>query len=84
MTIAMNKTGQGARTLMTGAILLTMMCGCRHNDDIMTDPADLASTLMGTDSEYLLSHGNTYPAVALPFGMNFWTPQTRSNGDGWA
>ena len=47
-------------------------------------PADLANPLMGTDSEYLLSHGNTYPAVALPFGMNFWTPQTRRNGDGWA
>lgn len=46
--------------------------------------ADLASPLMGTDSEYLLSHGNTYPAVALPWGMNFWTPQTRRNGDGWA
>lgn len=48
------------------------------------EPVDLVSTLMGTDSEYLLSHGNTYPAVALPFGMNFWTPQTRKNGDGWA
>lgn len=44
----------------------------------------MVNTLMGTDSEYLLSHGNTYPAVALPFGMNFWTPQTRRNGDGWA
>jgi predicted alpha-1,2-mannosidase len=54
----------------------------RHGQE-SGDPADLVSTLMGTDSEYLLSHGNTYPAVALPFGMNFWTPQTRGNGDGW-
>jgi predicted alpha-1,2-mannosidase len=38
---------------------------------------------MGTESEYLLSNGNTYPAIALPWGMNFWTPQTRDNGDGW-
>ncbi len=30
------------------------------------------------------SAGNTYPAVATPWGMNFWTPQTGKMGDGWA
>lgn len=39
--------------------------------------------LVGTDSEYKLSTGNTYPAIALPWGMNFWTPQTGKMGDGW-
>jgi len=39
---------------------------------------------MGTNSEFKLSNGNTYPAVALPWGMNFWTPQTRNMNDGWA
>lgn len=39
--------------------------------------------LMGTDSEFALSNGNTYPAVAMPWGMNFWTPQTGEMGDGW-
>jgi predicted alpha-1,2-mannosidase len=48
------------------------------------DPADLVNPLMGTDSEFKLSNGNTYPAIALPWGMNFWTPQTRKMGDGWA
>lgn len=48
------------------------------------DPADLVNPLMGTDSEFKLSNGNTYPAIALPWGMNFWTPQTRRMGDGWA
>jgi len=38
---------------------------------------------MGSDSEYKLSSGNTYPAIALPWGMNFWTPQTGKMGDGW-
>jgi len=47
------------------------------------DPADLVNPLMGTDSEYKLSNGNTYPAIALPWGMNFWTPQTRTMGNGW-
>ena len=46
-------------------------------------PADHVSTLTGTLSEYALSTGNTYPATALPWGMNFWTPQTGKMGDGW-
>jgi len=46
-------------------------------------PLDYVSTLMGTDSEYKLSNGNTYPAIALPWGMNFWTAQTGNMGDGW-
>ncbi|HLP72929.1 MAG TPA: GH92 family glycosyl hydrolase, partial [Bacteroidales bacterium] len=45
---------------------------------------DLVNPLMGTDSEFRLSTGNTYPAIALPWGMNFWTPQTRQMGNGWA
>ena len=38
---------------------------------------------MGTMSSYELSAGNTYPAVAMPWGMNAWTPQTGKMGDGW-
>jgi len=44
---------------------------------------DLVNPLVGTESSYSLSHGNTYPAIAVPWGMNFWTPQTGKNGDGW-
>ncbi|MEM9142823.1 MAG: GH92 family glycosyl hydrolase, partial [Bacteroidota bacterium] len=39
--------------------------------------------LMGTDSDFSLSSGNTYPAIAMPWGMNFWTPMTAKMGDGW-
>lgn len=46
-------------------------------------PVDYVNPLMGTASTYELSTGNTYPAIALPWGMNFWTPQTGANGDGW-
>ncbi len=46
-------------------------------------PVDYVNTLMGTDSEFKLSNGNTYPAIALPWGMNLWTPQTSKMGDGW-
>ena len=44
---------------------------------------DLVNPLMGTDSSYELSYGNTYPAVAVPWGMNFWTPVTGEMGNGW-
>ncbi|MCB0565970.1 MAG: GH92 family glycosyl hydrolase [Phaeodactylibacter sp.] len=46
-------------------------------------PVYLANPLMGTDSDFSLSNGNTYPAIALPWGMNFWTPMTSKMGDGW-
>ncbi|MDE1914550.1 MAG: GH92 family glycosyl hydrolase [Sphingomonadales bacterium] len=45
--------------------------------------ADLVNPLMGTDSSYELSYGNTYPAVAVPWGMNFWSPVTGKPGSGW-
>ena len=48
-----------------------------------TQPVDYVSTLVGTQSTYQLSTGNTYPAIAMPWGMNFWTPQTGKMGDGW-
>jgi predicted alpha-1,2-mannosidase len=44
---------------------------------------NLVNPLMGTDSDYSLSNGNTYPAIARPWGMNFWTPQTGKMGNGW-
>ncbi|GAO44648.1 GH92 family glycosyl hydrolase [Flavihumibacter petaseus] len=50
----------------------------------VTDPVEWVNPLMGTDSKPSLSNGNTYPAIALPWGMNFWTPQTNKMGDGWA
>ncbi len=48
------------------------------------EPVDYVNPLMGTDSKVSLSNGNTYPAIALPWGMNFWMPQTGKMGDGWA
>ncbi|WP_455949673.1 GH92 family glycosyl hydrolase [Odoribacter laneus] len=46
--------------------------------------ADYVNPLMGTLSEIQLSTGNTYPAIARPWGMNFWMPQTGKMGNGWA
>jgi len=52
--------------------------------DKVENPVDWADPLMGTDSNGGLSNGNVYPAIARPWGMNFWTPQTGEMGNGWA
>lgn len=47
------------------------------------NPEEFVNPLIGTLSKPSLSNGNTYPAVAVPHGMNLWTPQTGKNGNGW-
>lgn len=63
--------------------LAALISGCTQ-PAAMQDPVDYVSTLVGTQSKHSLSTGNTYPAVAMPWGTHFWTPQTGRNGDGWA
>ncbi|MGC1390900.1 MAG: GH92 family glycosyl hydrolase [Bacteroidales bacterium] len=76
------------RRLITGLIVVGVIFVVviikQAGKDPEKDPVDLVNPLMGTDSEYKLSNGNTYPAIALPWGMNFWTPQTRNMGNGWS
>ena len=70
------------KTLLGGLLLLAVACG-REACPGQLDPVDYVNPLTGTASTYQLSTGNTYPAIALPWGMHFWTPQTGRNGDGW-
>ena len=60
-------------------------CICSNTSDLsfVLNPEELVNPLQGTNSTFEFSTGNTYPAVAVPWGMNFWTPQTRKNGNGW-
>jgi putative alpha-1,2-mannosidase len=44
-------------------------------------PVTLANPLQGTDSLHSYSHGNTYPAIAVPFPMNAWAPYTQPQRD---
>ena len=60
-----------------------LWCGMLKVNGQVSDPVSYVSTLVGTNSKYELSTGNTYPAIALPWGMNFWSPQTGKMGDGW-
>ena len=73
------------RSLILLALLAAAIsCTSRTGVTLADDPVEYVSTLVGTQSDYALSTGNTYPAIALPWGMNFWTPQTGRNGHGWA
>jgi predicted alpha-1,2-mannosidase len=49
----------------------------------ISDPVEWINPLMGTDSKPSLSNGNTYPSICVPWGMNYWVPQTGMNGNGW-
>jgi predicted alpha-1,2-mannosidase len=68
--------------LLLAALLATFLglAGCA----VQAAPLDYVNPLMGTASKPELSNGNTYPAVGLPWGMNYWTPQTGKMGNGWA
>ena len=68
---------------MKKTINLTVALAAAVSAAAATSPADLANPLVGSESTFELSTGNTYPAVARPWGMNFWTPQTGPMGDGW-
>ncbi len=68
--------------MLMGGLLLS--CSVK-NENLKTDTdyVSRVNTLIGSDSKFSLSNGNTYPALALPWGMNFWTPQTGTMGNGW-
>lgn len=66
-------------------ILFVASAGAQeHLVEKVENPVDWVNPLMGTDSKPSLSNGNVYPAIARPWGMNFWTPQTNVMGHGWA
>nr|WP_317891959.1 GH92 family glycosyl hydrolase [uncultured Sphingomonas sp.] len=87
-TIAKALRGASAALLATTALVPGAMPGPMAAVAQDRAPAtealvDLVNPLMGSDSSYELSYGNTYPAVAVPWGMNFWTPVTGRMGSGW-
>ncbi|MDO6560184.1 GH92 family glycosyl hydrolase [Paraglaciecola chathamensis] len=71
--------------------VLLLLTSCGTTTDIKevaatapsVDLVNYVNPLMGTDSKFSLSNGNTYPAIATPWAMNFWTPMTAPIGDGW-
>ena len=66
------------------SLALCALCMSWTSTSAIDNAVDYVNTLVGTHSSFALSTGNTYPAIATPWGMNFWTPQTGKMGDGWA
>lgn len=69
------------KKIFFSATLLFSLLGTAQNKGM--DPVAHVNPLMGTQSSHALSNGNTYPIIARPWGMNFWSPQTGKMGDGW-
>ncbi|WP_375436100.1 GH92 family glycosyl hydrolase [uncultured Hymenobacter sp.] len=69
---------------LTALCLLASTCALAQVAAPDKDPVQWVDPLIGTDSKPSLSNGNTYPAIAMPWGMNFWMPQTGKMGNGWA
>lgn len=68
---------------MAAATLVVAVAAPALSAAAAKQPVDYVTTLVGTLSRHDFSTGNTYPAIAMPWGMNFWTPQTGKMGDGW-
>ena len=71
-----------ARLFFLSICLPFLLTSCQQSKKTV-EFVDYVNPLMGTESTFAFSHGNTYPAVAVPWGMNFWSPQTGENGSGW-
>ncbi|RZK51490.1 MAG: glycoside hydrolase family 92 protein, partial [Pedobacter sp.] len=72
------------KKLLTTTLIFAGLVASAQTEGKITDPVEWINPLMGTQSKPDLSNGNTYPAIAVPWGMNFWTPQTGKMGNGWA
>ena len=63
--------------------IFTLMIVCAGANAQNKDLVQYVNTLQGTNSNWGLSYGNTYPTIAVPFPVHSWSPQTGKNGDGW-
>ena len=70
--------------MLKKSLFTLIVSGAAFVAQAVTNPVDYVNTLMGTQSKFELSNGNTTPTVCVPWGMNEWIPQTGKNGDGWS
>jgi predicted alpha-1,2-mannosidase len=60
------------------AVLTFATLSCAADD---SSPYALVNPMQGTDSQHSFSHGNLFPAIALPFPMNTWAPYTEPQNE---
>ena len=68
---------------ITSILLLAISFAEHTTADTLPDLVQYVNTLQGTHSNFGLSHGNTFPATAMPYAQHMWTPQTGPNGEGF-
>lgn len=69
-------------TFIIATTILLADCQFRDLSRLPNNQSNLVQFVnpkIGSQSSFVESNGNTYPAVAHPWGMNFWTPQTESH-----
>lgn len=71
------------KTIISLAALLATASAFGAVKPQQKDYTQYVNTLQGTNSNFFLSHGNTYPTTAMPYGLHFWSAQTGKNGDGF-
>ncbi|MDZ7606428.1 MAG: GH92 family glycosyl hydrolase [Cyclobacteriaceae bacterium] len=85
-------TNSSKKNLVNSTIYATLVSmalfNCQFRDftrmpDDQSNLVQLVDPRIGSKSDFDLSTGNTYPAVAHPWGMNFWTPQTEPTKSRW-
>ena len=87
---------RSALRLLPAALLLVLACfgsspaAAQHAKQVTAERqprqrplSDYVNTLRGSDSSAHYSRGNTFPAVAVPFGFNLWTPVTQPDAASW-
>ncbi|MCC5929532.1 MAG: GH92 family glycosyl hydrolase [Cyclobacteriaceae bacterium] len=72
------------KAIIFPVVLLASLTTCSFRDLSSVDGArtnlvKFVNPLIGSKSGGDMGNGSTYPAVTLPFGMNFWSPQTAEN-----
>ena len=60
--------------------LLFTLLACLFTIGQAKDYSDYVNPLVGTQSTFELSTGNTYPAIARPWGMKLLDASNRKNG----
>ncbi|MGF1637022.1 MAG: GH92 family glycosyl hydrolase [Cyclobacteriaceae bacterium] len=75
-------------SLFLPAFIISLFSTCSFRDLSSIDGSrnnlvKFVNPLIGSKSSTDIGNGNTYPAVAMPFGMNFLSPQTGENKSGY-
>ena len=71
------------KTILSIMAFLCAAAASAQSNSAQKDYTKYALPIVGSQNKFELSNGNLYPAAALPFAMNNWSPQTALNNNRW-